>query len=246
MPKNQREDAPEARSHRNAAADVAADADAGALARRVRACEACAERFAATASGHAPRPVLQIGPRARLLIASQAPGIRAHRSGRPFSDPSGVRLRAWLGLDEATFYDPSRVAILPMAFCFPGHDAKGGDLPPPAICAELWRDELLAAHPAIELVILAGRAAMAFHDPAARRLSLSVVVGAWEERLSAARRPLLFPIPHPSWRNNAWLGRNPWFEAEALPALRRRIAALLADPPDRSARRPRAGGRRES
>lgn len=202
---------------------------AAALARRIQACRACAPAFAETVSGHAPRPVLQIGPTARLLIASQAPGVRAHRSGRPFSDPSGVRLRAWLGLEERLFYDPNRVAILPMAFCFPGHDAKGGDLPPPKRCAALWRAEILAAHPRIELIVIAGRAAMAFHLPGERRRSLGRSVGDWRARLQGSERPTLFPIPHPSWRNNAWLARNPWFEADALPALRARIAALIGE-----------------
>lgn len=192
-----------------------------------RACRLCAERFAATASAHAPRPVFQPGPAARICIASQAPGVRAHTSGTPFLDPSGVRLRAWLGVDEATFYDPRRFAILPMGLCFPGHDAKRGDLPPPRICADTWRDRLFAAHPRLTLVLLIGAAAMNWSLGPGR---LSDRVARWREILETPRDgPAFFPLPHPSWRNNVWLKARPWFEAEALPALRAAVAEATQD-----------------
>ncbi|MEO1329861.1 MAG: uracil-DNA glycosylase family protein [Pseudomonadota bacterium] len=220
-----------------------------ALAAEIRDCRACAEDFARTPTAHPPRPILRPSTTARLCIASQAPGWRAHRSGRPFDDPSGVRLRDWMGLDEETFWDDRRVAILPMAFCFPGHDGRakgggggggrslGGDLPPPRRCAALWRDRLFEAHGAapvdggsggFDLVLLVGGYAQAWHlGDAARRRSLAETAADWRAHLARG----LFPMPHPSWRNTAWLKRHPWFEAEAVPELRRRVAALLAVSP---------------
>ena len=192
------------------------------LIRQVRGCRLCAEDFAQTATAHAPRPVVWIGAGARILIAGQAPGARVHESGRPFTDPSGDRLRAWLGLDAATFYDRRRIAILPMAFCFPGHDARGADLPPPRRCADSWRSGLLAQLRQLELTLLVGRYAQAWH--LGTRRSLTATVRDWR-----AHAPAVFPLPHPSWRNNAWLRDNPWFEAELLPALRARIAEVLKD-----------------
>lgn len=188
---------------------------------RIRSCRLCEDRFAATATAHAPRPVLQARPSARLLIAGQAPGRRVHRSGRPFTDPSGDRLRAWTGLDEATFYDADRVAILPMAFCFPGYDAKGADLPPPPLCARTWREEALGALPGLRLVLLVGGHAQRWH--LGTRAGVTETVADWRRHLPGA-----IPLPHPSWRNTAWLKRNPWFEDELVPELRRRVAEALA------------------
>lgn len=196
---------------------------AAAETARLAACRLCAARFAGTATGHAPRPVFQVDPRARLLIASQAPGARAHASGLPFDDPSGDRLRAWMGIGRETFYDPERIAIVPMGFCFPGYDAKGGDLPPPRICAETWRARILALLPGIRLTLLVGQYSQRWHlGPAAGR-TLTETVRAWRTAPEG-----LMPLPHPSWRNTAWLKRNPWFEAEVLPWLRAEIARLLA------------------
>ncbi|MFN3613003.1 MAG: uracil-DNA glycosylase family protein [Rubrimonas sp.] len=188
----------------------------------MRACRACADRFAATATAHAPRPVLRGGPEARILIAGQAPGARVHASGLPFDDPSGDRLRDWLGVDRATFYDETLFATAPMAFCFPGYDARGADLPPPPLCARLWRARLLAAMPRIALTVLVGAHAIRWTlgDQAAG--PISETVRNWRRWFPAA-----LPTPHPSWRNTAWLKRNPWFEAETVPALRARVAALL-------------------
>lgn len=191
----------------------------------IRACSLCAGRFAATASAHAPRPVVWFRPGARILIAGQAPGARVHASGRPFTDPSGDRLRDWLGLDEAGFYDRDRVAVVPMAFCFPGHDGRGADLPPPPLCARTWRDRVMRHLCAVRLTILVGAHAQRWHLRG--RGPLSPVVADWR-----ALAPQVFALPHPSWRNNAWLKRNPWFAAELLPALRARVREVLDERSD--------------
>ncbi len=173
---------------------------------------------------HEPRPVFQLGGEARVLIAGQAPGVRVHASGRPFTDPSGDRLRRWLGIDAEVFYDSKRVAILPMGLCFPGLSPTGSDLPPRPECAPRWRHRLLALLPRLELVVALGRHAQDWHLEAGGS-SLDATVRNWRQALE--RRPPVLPMPHPSWRNNAWLKRNPWFEAEVVPELRRRVALLL-------------------
>lgn len=193
-----------------------------ALCAEIRACRACVDAPRGAPLPHAPRPVFQADPRARFAIFGQAPGARVHDSGRPFTDPSGDRLRAWLGVDEEIFYDPARVAIIPMGFCFPGYTDKGADKPPRKECAPLWRARLLAALPRIETAVLVGSYAQAFHLGARAKESLSDTVAAWRDFA-----PGYFPTPHPSWRNNAWLKRNPWFEAELLPALRARVASVV-------------------
>ena len=190
---------------------------------QARACRICAE--VAKPLPHAPRPVLQAGPEARILIAGQAPGVRVHASGRPFTDPSGTRLRQWLGVDEATFYDPRRFAILPMGFCFPGLDAKGSDLPPRPECAPAWRARLLAEMPRIELVVCLGAHAMRWHMREAWPGAVDAAVRGWRAGLALA--PPVIALPHPSWRNSGWLKRNPWFAAELLPDLQDRVARSL-------------------
>ena len=192
------------------------------LAAAIGACRICAERFAATASRHAPRPVVWFRPGARLLVASQAPGLRVHEAGRPFADASGRRLREWMGVSEAEFYDRDRVAIVPMAFCFPGYDAKGSDLPPPGICAATWRRLAMEAIGELPLILLIGGHAQRWHLGAAARGGVTATVAGWR-----AHAPRIFPLPHPSWRNTGWLKRNPWFEAELLPVLRARVRAVL-------------------
>jgi uracil-DNA glycosylase len=192
------------------------------LTRRIAACTICAARFAATTTAHSPRPVPWFQPTARLLIAGQAPGMRVHLAGRPFADPSGDRLRDWLGLDAERFYDRTRVAIVPMAFCFPGYDAKGADLPPPPICAATWRAEVMAALPDIRLTVLVGGHAQRWHLGA--RGGVTETVRAWRDHA-----PEVFPLPHPSWRNTAWLKRNPQFAEELLPALRARVREVTDD-----------------
>lgn len=196
--------------------------DGGGLARlaaEIAACRLCADDFAATAAAHAPRPVVRPSTTARILIAGQAPGARVHASGVPFDDPSGDRLRAWMGVDRATFYDAARIAIAPMAFCFPGRDARGADLPPPPRCAAAWRARLLALMPQIRLTLLVGGYAQRWALGGGRDVTGTV-------RDWAALAPDRLPLPHPSWRNTAWLKRNPWFEAELLPVLRASVWRL--------------------
>lgn len=191
------------------------------LVSSVRACTLCADRFAATATAHTPRPVVWFQPGARILIVGQAPGLRVHEAGRPFADASGDRLRDWLGLDPAAFYDRARVAILPMAFCFPGYSAQGADLPPPALCARTWRAAALAHIGPVPLTLLVGHYAQTYHLGSAAR-SVTDTVAAWRDHA-----PAVFPLPHPSWRNTGWLKRNPWFAAELVPALRAQVAEVL-------------------
>jgi len=162
------------------------------------------------------------------LIAGQAPGTRVHASGLSFTDPSGDRLRAWLGVDKETFYDPDRFAIAAMGFCFPGLDAKGGDLPPRRECAPAWRSLLMAEMPQVELVLAIGFHAQRWHLGRESGKNLTETVADWRAIATRPQRPKVFPLPHPSWRNTGWLKRHPWFEAELLPALRDEIATLLA------------------
>ncbi|MBY8964320.1 uracil-DNA glycosylase family protein [Algiphilus sp.] len=185
------------------------------LLHRIRACERCRSVLP-----HAPRPVLQASVSARILIAGQAPGRRVHASGLPFDDPSGERLRAWMGIGRDRFYDAARIAIAPMAFCYPG-TGKSGDLPPRPECAPAWRQPLLSAMPQIGLTLVIGRYAQAWHLPEAPA-TVTECVRAWRQVW-----PQQLPLPHPSPRNQRWLRRNPWFEAEVLPALRSRVAELL-------------------
>ena len=155
------------------------------------------------------------------MVAGQAPGARVHQSGRPFTDPSGDRLRAWMGVDEATFYDQSKVAIVPMAFCFPGYDAKGSDLPPPKICAQTWRASVMEHVGDVPLVLVIGGYAQSWH--LGTRTGVSQTVAGWRDHA-----PRAYPLPHPSWRNTGWIKKNPWFEADVLPSLRVRVKEVLA------------------
>jgi len=193
----------------------------------IRACRACVERPRGKPLPHEPRPVLRVSATARLAVCSQAPGTRVHASGKPFTDPSGERLRDWMDVTSDEFYDEARVAIVPMGFCFPGQDVKGADLPPRRECAALWHRGLFAALPQIELVLAVGSYAQDFHLGAGRGGTLQETMLAWREHLKTRRRPRVFPLPHPSWRNNAWLAKNPWFEAELLPVLRREVRKRL-------------------
>jgi len=194
------------------------------LARQIAACRLCAPRFAATATAHAPRPVPWFAASAHLMIAGQAPGARVHASGRPFSDASGERLRDWTGLSVAEFYDQNRVAIVPMAFCFPGYDAAGSDLLPPPLCAATWRAPVLAALPQLRLTLLVGGAALRWHlGPG----TMTAQVAQWRAHLDARG---VFALPHPSWRTRGWATRNPWFEAELLPILRARVRDVMEKP----------------
>lgn len=197
------------------------------LAAAVRRCRLCVEAPAGKPLPHEPRPVIRGSATARLLIAGQAPGTRVHASGIPFDDRSGDRLRAWMGVDSATFYDESRIAIVPMGFCFPGQDAKGGDLPPRRECAPFWRSRVVGALPNVALVLAIGAPAQRWHLGAAAG-GVDATVRRWREVGDRPSGPVVFPLPHPSWRNTGWLKRNPWFEAELLPDLRVRVAETLA------------------
>ncbi len=197
-----------------------------ALLAESRACRKCADAPDGAPLPHAPRPVLRVSPTARLCVCGQAPGTRVHASGVPFSDPSGERLRAWMGVTETEFYDAARVAIVPMGFCFPGLDAKGGDLPPRKECAPLWRERLFAALPRMELILLVGQYAQKWHLGACRGKSLTETVRNWRA-FADDEGASCIPLPHPSWRNNGWLRTHPWFEAEVLPHLRDEVRRLL-------------------
>ena len=186
------------------------------LLTEIRACTACSEHLPL-----GPRPVLEAERSARILLAGQAPGTRVHDTGIPWNDPSGDRLREWMRVDRETFYDPSRIAIIPMGFCYPGR-GKSGDLPPRPECAELWMDRLMAALPNIELVITIGQYSHAYHLGDARKPTLTETVRSWRNYDKK-----YLPLPHPSPRNNIWLKKNAWFERELLPVLRRRTKRLL-------------------
>lgn len=187
------------------------------LLKEIRACRICAAHLP-----HGPRPVLRAKPSARIVIAGQAPGTRVHASGMPFTDPSGDRLRDWMGIDKDAFYDDTRIAIVPMGFCFPGLDAKGGDLPPRKECAPLWRDKVFAGLKNVELTLLVGLYSQAWHLGDRRKGTLTDTVKAWR-----SYGPALMPLPHPSWRNNAWVKKNPWFDEELLPHLKWRVSRIL-------------------
>lgn len=189
------------------------------LLREIRACQICAAHLPL-----GPRPVLQASATSRLLIVSQAPGRKVHASGIPFDDVSGQRLRDWLGIDKPTFYDASRVAIVPMGFCFPG-SGKGGDLPPRPECAPTWHPRLLPLLCKVQLTLVIGQYAQAGMLRVPRGTRLTETVHAWREHLSRG----YLPLPHPSPRNRLWLLRNPWFEAQLLPQLRERVASVLHD-----------------
>jgi uracil-DNA glycosylase len=189
-----------------------------ALLDEIRACRACAGDLP-----HEPRPVVRVSASTRLLICGQAPGRRVHESGLPFTDPSGDRLRAWMGVDYETFYAEPGIGVAAMAFCFPGTSPKGGDYPPPPRCAAMWRPRLVEALPKAELTLLVGGYAQKWALGDRARASMTETVAAWREHV-----PDFLPMPHPSWRNTAWLRRNPWFEDEVVPYLRHRVADLLS------------------
>jgi uracil-DNA glycosylase family 4 len=190
-------------------------------------CRICADRPDGKPLPHEPRPVVWASAQSRILIAGQAPGTRVHRSGKPFTDPSGVRLRDWMDVDEATFYDRSNIAVIPMGFCFPGLDAKGGDLPPRRECAPAWRDRLMAQLSRLQLVMVIGQYAQAWHLGKQRGRTLTETVAQWRDYRNLSDQFEIIPLPHPSWRNNAWIKMNPWFEAELVPHLRRKVKSAL-------------------
>ena len=183
----------------------------------IRACRLCAPHLPL-----GPRPVVRGTASARLLIISQAPGTKVHETGLSFNDRSGDRLRQWLGIDRTVFYDETRVAIVGMGFFYPGRDGKGGDLPPRPECAPRWHAPVLRLLPKIELTLLIGSYAIEYYLAGPKRRSMAETVAAWRDFL-----PRSLPLPHPSWRTMMFEQRNPWFEAELLPELRRRVKALI-------------------
>ncbi|XUY25538.1 uracil-DNA glycosylase family protein [Agrobacterium sp. rho-8.1] len=201
----------------------------GALRYDIAQCRICRD---APAKGfenrlpHEPRPVAVLSGKARILIAGQAPGLRVHESGLPFDDASGNRLRDWLNVSRETFYDRDVFAIVPMGFCFPGYDAKGSDLPPRRECAPQWRETVLGAMPQIELIVAIGQYAQAWHLGARRMKTMTQTVQNWRSALYSNQDVPVLPLPHPSWRNSAWLRKNVWFEEELLPVLRQSVERL--------------------
>jgi uracil-DNA glycosylase len=183
----------------------------------IRRCSVCAAHLS-----YGPRPIVQAAAEARIVIIGQAPGSKVHESGVPWQDQSGDRLREWTGLDENVFYDPARVALIPMGFCYPGA-AKGADLPPRPECAPLWHERLLRLLPNIGITLLVGIHAQAYYLRSAAQTTMTETV-----RNFAAFGPGRFPLPHPSWRSTGWMRRNPWFEADVLPALRERVRSTLS------------------
>ena len=177
---------------------------------------------------HEPRPVVVISREARVLIAGQAPGTRVHATGLPFNDRSGERLRDWMGVSRDEFYNPANFAIVPMGFCFPGQDAKGGDLPPRRECAPTWRSPLMAAMPQVELMLAIGLHAQRWHLGESCAASLTENILNWRAIFMRNTRPRILPLPHPSWRNTGWLKRHPFFETELLPVLRLEIRLFIS------------------
>ena len=187
------------------------------LLTEIRACQVCAASLT-----HGPRPIVQAGPGARVLIIGQAPGSKVHASGVPWDDDSGDRLRDWTGLSREAFYDPGQIALMPMGFCYPGK-GNGGDLPPRPECAPLWHGPLLAALPQIRLTLLVGQYAQGAYWPKVLGKTMTEAVSRHAEAPAGQ-----FPLPHPAWRSRLWMGKNPWFETEVLPALRAKVALALA------------------
>ncbi len=187
------------------------------LLAEIRHCTVCGQYLP-----YGPRPVVQLNPQAKILIASQAPGRKVHETGIPFNDASGGRLREWLGIDREIFYNKEKVAILPMGFCYPGK-SRSGDLPPRPECEKIWHAKILDQLRNIQLKLVIGRYALAYHIPQFQSSTLTEAVQSWHSLW-----PEIVPLPHPSPRNTFWLKRNPWFEEDVLPALRQRVAEILS------------------
>lgn len=187
-----------------------------AVSREARACRSCEQKLP-----QEPRPVFRVGKTAKLLLVGQAPGRLVHETGIPWNDPSGDVLRTWLALEREAFYDTSRIAIVPTGLCYPG-TVNGADLPPCKECAPLWQPRFRAALPDVGLTLLVGSYAQAFYLGNSRKNTLGETVRAYRQYL-----PAFFPLPHPSWRNLAWLKRNPWFAQQVIPALRKRVSACI-------------------
>ena len=187
------------------------------LIKEVRGCSICMPHLPM-----GPNPVFRINPKAKILVAGQAPGIRVHSTGIPFNDPSGVRLREWMGIDDETFYDEEKIAIIPMGFCYPGTGERG-DLPPRKECADTWRDELISYLPDIQLTLAIGMYAIDWHLKGSKKKTLTETVKSYKEYMQNG----ILPLPHPSPRNNIWLKRNAWFEKEVITELKTKIRIIL-------------------
>ncbi|OUS17032.1 uracil-DNA glycosylase [Rhodospirillales bacterium 47_12_T64] len=187
------------------------------LLAEIRECRVCAAELPL-----GPRPVVKASRTAKILIIGQAPGTKVHETGIPWNDPSGNRLREWLDIDLATFYDEKRIAIMPMGFCYPGRIEKGGDAPPRPECAPLWHDRLKEKMPNVQVTLLVGQYAQRYYLGKRGKKTLTETVRSWQEY-----QPDYFVTPHPSWRSAMWLKKNPWFEEEILPVLRGKIASLI-------------------
>ncbi len=227
--------------------------DCAGLLAEIAACRRCRDAPLIRPLPHEPRPVLRISATARILVAGQAPGTRVHASGIPFTDPSGDRLREWMGVTPDEFYNTSTIAIVPMGFCFPGLDTAGSDLPPRRECAPMWRPRVMAALANVELVLAIGGHAIGWHAPQLSKRPVGETVARWRDVVDATTSTGLtvIPLPHPSWRNSGWLNRNPWFADDVLPELRGRVRQLInqssAQPPTAADRRePSAGGQHRS
>lgn len=193
----------------------------------IERCRVCRDHPLGRPLPHEPRPVLRVSTSARIAICSQAPGARVHASGLPFTDPSGDRLRDWMGVTSDEFYDVGRVAIMPMGLCFPGYNDRGADLPPRTECAPLWRARVLSHLERLELVLLVGQYAQRWHLGAIAKGGTTATVAAWREIWARNERPRTVPLPHPSWRNNGWIRKNPWFASDLLPLLKEEVRRLL-------------------
>lgn len=199
------------------------------LLTRISNCRICRDEPEGAPLPHEPRPVLQISESARICVAGQAPGTRVHASGQPFTDPSGDRLRDWMGIGPEIFYDASLIAIIPMGFCFPGLNAKGGDLPPRRECAPRWRPEIFRLLPDLKLLLTVGMYAQKWHLDKTAKPTLTETVRHWRDYANSKSGLPVIPLPHPSWRNNSWIRKNPWFESELLPVLQQRIRHVIGN-----------------
>ncbi len=200
-----------------------------ALSAEIETCRICREapRYGSPLPVE-PNPVCVVSSTARIVICGQAPGIRVHNTGLPFNDPSGDRLRDWLGVGRDAFYDPNKFAIVPMGFCFPGYDAHGGDLPPRRECRETWHDRVFQSMPQLELILTIGQYAQAYHLGRRRKRSMTDTVLNWREYFEVDTGPSILPLPHPSWRNNVWLKKNPWFAQNVLPVVQEKVRILIS------------------
>lgn len=198
------------------------------LLSEIGGCRICRDEPEGKRLPHDPRPVLRVSATARVGVFGQAPGVRVHASGMPFTDPSGVRLRQWMDVTDDEFYDQSRVAVLPMGFCFPGLDPKGSDLPPRPECARIWRAKVMDELKSLEVILLVGGYAQVWHLGKKRSgKAVGDTVADWRSISGAQSNRKHWPLPHPSWRNNHWLKQNSWFESDLLPAMRRDICSAL-------------------